>query len=565
MNKKEFLKYCEISGAFKGEKLNASFIPFLKNRPNLIKNLNSLVSGETISEQLFLLRKKRTFCEVCGKPTTFRSFGEGYNRFCSKECRRISMNENLEKTMLGKYGVKRPAQDPEIKAKMDKTLMKNHGVKNANDLKTKPSKPNIEKAKKTNLERYGVEHPLQNKEIRKKVAKTNLKKYGNVCSLQNEEVQREMRRKHFEEYVVEYPSQRPEVKEKIRQSRLENTYRKLLRSNRLKGRVIPLFKLEDFKGVNREYEFKCTKCGNVFKDNLIDGGVPRCLVCYPLHQQSRNPMEDEIVDFIKSIVPDEVITTNDREVLLGKELDIYLPNRNLAIEFNELYFHSELMGRGKYYHLSKTVHCEERNIHLLHIFEDEWLDKRDIVESIIASRLGVYERKLNARDLVVSFDEDTKEFFEENHLQGNAPSSIKVSLLEGNEIVAAISLMKPRYNKEADYELIRFAVKKGYNIRGGFSKLLSHFRRKYPGSIITFSERRLFDGNVYRVNGFEDLGVTPPGYWYSKGKTREDRMKYQKHRIKDADPNLTEYQNMQLKGYYRIWNCGNWKFKIKDS
>jgi G:T-mismatch repair DNA endonuclease (very short patch repair protein) len=69
-------------------------------------------------------------------------------------------------------------------------------------------------------------------------------------------------------------------------------------------------------------------------------------------------MEREVYEFILSLYNKEIIR-NDRTVLNGKELDIYLPDYNLAIEFNGLYWHSEDYV-GKNYHLNKTIECEKK-------------------------------------------------------------------------------------------------------------------------------------------------------------------------------------------------------------
>jgi len=71
--------------------------------------------------------------------------------------------------------------------------------------------------------------------------------------------------------------------------------------------------------------------------------------------------------------------SNNRSVLNCLELDIYLPEYNVAIEFNGLYWHSELY-KEKDYHLNKTLECKKKGVDLLHIFEDDWVFKQDIIK-----------------------------------------------------------------------------------------------------------------------------------------------------------------------------------------
>jgi len=562
MTKEQFLTLCHNQHAFKpGGTLNASFIKYLKNRPDLLAELDRLVVAGSISEQLFLLSKERTFCEVCGSATEFRNYGEGYQRFCSVECRRASLAKKAQQTNIARYG----SDYGKIRAqKSRQTIKDTYGVDSAFALASKKPKVNIAKQKATMLQRYGVEHPLQNEAVKAKALQTNLDRYGVLCPLHAEGIQQALIANHLEKHGVPYASQRADVKNKIKATKQRNMYARLLQSDRLRQRVVPMFTMEQYEDRLKLYPFRCTKCSTVFNDSLRDGKIPRCPTCYPTDQGARNPREDEIVQYIKSILPSAEIITNDRTILQGKELDVYLPQYNVAIEYNELWWHSEAMGRSKHYHLTKSKLCEAQGIRLLHIFEDEWIHKQDIVQSIIAAALGVYQRRYYARRLTVTEGVDTKQFFDDNHIQGSTAASITVALCDGDEMIAAISLKKPRYSKEADYELIRYAVKKHCSVVGGFARLLAHFRSTHSGSIVTYSDRRLFQGDVYRTNGFQELSPTEPDYWYSKNYTeRESRLKYQKHKLAEADKNLTEWENMQLAGYGRIWGCGNWKFILK--
>jgi serine/threonine protein kinase len=102
--------------------------------------------------------------------------------------------------------------------------------------------------------------------------------------------------------------------------------------------------------------------------------------------------EIKLIDFIKEVYKDKIIS-KDRSILKNLELDIYLPKIKLAIELNGLYWHSELY-KNKNYHLNKTKLCEEKGITLLHIFEDEWLEKLEIVKSIIKNKLNLKHKNI---------------------------------------------------------------------------------------------------------------------------------------------------------------------------
>ena len=181
---------------------------------------------------------------------------------------------------------------------------------------------------------------------------------------------------------------------------------------------------------------------------------------------------------------------NDRKTLDGLELDIVLPKNNLAIECNGNYWHTELQGKDKHYHLNKTVECEKKNIQLLHILESEWIDKSDIWKSIINSKLGlsnrIYARKCEIKEIL---DPKIKnDFLECNHLQGKDRSSIKLGLYYQRELVSVMTFCKSRFNKNYEWEISRFASLLDTTIIGGASKLLSHFKKVYnPKSIITYA------------------------------------------------------------------------------
>jgi len=336
---------------------------------------------------------------------------------------------------------------------------------------------------------------------------------------------------------------------------------------RLKGNNIELLKpysnqreLEE----NVLYDFKCLICNNTFKDHL-HSHIPRCPTCYPKYSSIG---EKEIKVFIESLGFD--VIENDRKILSGLELDIYIPDKKIAIEFNGLYWHSEQKGKDKNYHLNKTLKCAEKEIQLIHFFEDEWYNKKEIVKSIIATRLGIVGKRIYARKCIIKnvTNKEERRFLEENHIQGYYPSSIKLGLYYEEELVLILTFGKSRFSNH-DFELIRFANKLNSSVVGGFSKLLKSFRKDNKGSLITFSERRLFSGNVYEKSGFSFLKTTLPNYYYvdENYNKRFNRMKFQKHKLKNLlkeyNEELTEKENMIVNNYDRIWDCGNNSFEIK--
>jgi len=156
-----------------------------------------------------------------------------------------------------------------------------------------------------------------------------------------------------------------------------------------------------------------------------------CVICNPIGNKYSG-MENELFNFIQENYDGNIIRNSRIE---NKELDIYLPEINLAFEFNGLYWHSEIY-KDKNYHKDKTELCNKNNIRLYHIWEDDWLYKKDIVKSMILNKLGKSKNKIFARKCVIKVIDDNKkikDFLDNNHIQGFVGSSVKKGLYYKNE------------------------------------------------------------------------------------------------------------------------------------
>lgn len=285
---------------------------------------------------------------------------------------------------------------------------------------------------------------------------------------------------------------------------------------------------------------------------------------YGVAGQQNSYASQSIEAFIREHYHGEIII-NSRKIINPLELDIFLPEKNLAIEYNGLYWHSEIRGKHKNYHLSKTNMCVKKNIHLIHIFENEWLYKQDIVKSRLKNLLGIGKKVYARKCIVKNIDSKTANiFFATNHIQGVASSKINIGLFFNDELMSVMSFTPSRFNKHYQYELIRFATQLNTNVVGGASKIFQWFIREYtPKSIISYSDKRWNTGTVYKKLNFKYLSTSAPNYWYFKNNelVLYSRMKFQKHKLfkllKSFDPNMSEWKNMVNNGYNRIWDCGN--------
>ena len=251
-----------------------------------------------------------------------------------------------------------------------------------------------------------------------------------------------------------------------------------------------------------------------------------------------------------------------------QEIDIYIPELNLGFEFNGLFWHSELYKSNEY-HQNKTFLCEKNGIRLIHVYEDDFDNKLDIIKSLIKNILGK-SIKIPARKTVIKIlnTREIKNFLEKNHLQGYTPSSINIGLYYENNLVSVMSFSKLRgifRNKSQDnsYELVRFCSILDTSVIGGASKLFNYFLRNYnPDNVISYCDISWATGRVYENMGMKLIGITKPNYFYVINQSRENRIKYQKHKLVKSgyDPKKTESQIMLERGFYRIYNSGNKKF-----
>jgi hypothetical protein len=297
---------------------------------------------------------------------------------------------------------------------------------------------------------------------------------------------------------------------------------------------------------------------------------------YPSLHEPKTIEQTDVVNYIRRIYSGPIEEGN-RQIIAPYELDIYLPEKKLAIEFDGILFHSKGNNFPRNtdiispdYHLKKTELCEQKGIQLLHIFEDEWMDCPEIWKSMIADRIGVFSNVLAARNGIVLDAVNPTEFLEENHLQGSIDSGINLGLFFNNEMLAVMSFRHMVSDRESVWELSRFCVKRGYHIHGAASKLLSSFRQKYPGSIISIADRRWSQGSLYRKLGFTLIGTEPPqiSYFRLNKKAQEQFKGFRKnvpHKyLKVSGSEAPESsENMLNNGYRKIYDCGSLVFKLE--
>jgi len=521
--------------------------------------------------------KITAICKICGSENniTLEKYYKNKNNHNYYSCKKCS-REKFRLTNNILFGTDNPMKNNDIKNKVENTNLEKYGVK------TTLLSTNVkDKIKKFNLEKYGVESHLKSNEIRNKIKITNIEKYGFNSPIQNEKIKQKIKNTNFERYGFENAAQNEEIKLKIRKTNLER-YGNVspIKSEIVKNKLAEKFKKKysniNINSVDNKYlNIICKKCNHLYKiskamfNHKLLQNIDLCPKCNPSYFSVK---ESQLLEFISNIYNGEIIS-NDKKVLSPYEIDIYLPELKIAFEYNGIYWHNELY-KDDNYHLEKTELCESKGIQLIHIWEDNWLYKQDIVKSMILNKLGRTPNKIYARKCEIKEIDDNKltsEFLEKNHIQGFLGSKIKIGLFFNNELVSLMTFgnrriaMGKKSTNEGEYELLRFCNKLNTNIIGGASKLFKYFINKYnPKEIITYADRSFSQGKLYKTLGFKFIGKTQPNYYYVIGTNRYHRFNFRKNiLIKDGfDSNKTEHEIMLERKIYRIYDSGNFKFSF---
>jgi len=477
----------------------------------------------------------------CGRANECQCANKSVSEKCKQSASTRDWNQSITKrreTNMKKYGHVNAAQSNSTREKHAAYYTNNENKNRA-----------VDNYKNTMIERYGVTNPLQLAHVKEKQVLTMVERYGVPNPQQNKEIndrsQRTKKLKYNERYLIE-----------TSYDRISQKYKEL-------GYTILTNKTE-YVGVDQKntskYHFQHDLCRNKFETYIYCGHNPVCPLCYYKQPSFVSKAETELADWIETLGVRVVRT--ERYLISPLHIDIYLPDHNLAIEYCGLYWHSQRAnGKATDYHKNKLNRCNTVGLNLITIFEDEWLTNKELVKSILSTRLGVVSkvgaRKCKLKEVTNS---EVKEFINKNHLQAHTNASVNVALTYENKIVSVMSFGKSRYNKKYEWELLRFCTKQGISIVGGAQKIWKYFlNSQNPTSIISYCDLRWFTGDTYKKLGMSLLHETGPSYWYTNYTTRFHRSNFTKKKLvqQGHDINKTENQIMIDLHFDRIWDCGN--------
>ena len=466
---------------------------------------------------------------------------------------RSNVQLQIEKRNLDVYGVEYPSQFEEIKEKIKKTNLEKYGTEYPLQ-----SKEIRDKISLSNLEKYGCENPFQFEEVKQKIKKVNLEKYGVDHPMHSDQIKEKMKQTNLEKYGVENPAQVDVVKEKMVSSLLNNNFPNVIKYFADKETT------EEF--INENYDGKATLTQLSIYTGISKTTIGRYIHKYGLedyidYSSTVSQPEKDIVEYLTSKGITNIVQS-DRDILDGKEIDIYLPDYKVGIEFNGDYWHSEIMRPNNKYHYDKSMLANSKGVFLYHIFSHEWADKEKRIRILnhLDNILHLNENKIYARKCMIR-EVDVAEknrFLNENHIQGKDSASIKLGLYYNDELVSLMTFCYPRFSKKYNWELSRFCSKHNYNVIGGASKLFKYFVDNYMKDgevIVSYSDIAKTTGKIYKTLNFEFVNDADPNYiWWKSDDDYKTRYQCQM---------VNERIIMESNGYIKIYDCGNkvWVFR----
>jgi len=581
---------------------------FLKNEKNIsyLNYLNENIPDEVIdfklSEKVYYFVKEIKNIQLCdcGDPLSFIGFKSGWRQTCGKkDC----VNKSRKKKCLVNWGVDNPRKskeivdktkenilekwgghhymmDSSIREKFKSTMISNWGVEWAQQSKEisekskltwdlNPNKEEIINARSEKIKNKSLEEKI---EINQKKKCSIINNWGSLENFYNH-LNFKIKEKSINNWGVEHHLSHPSIINK-RVNKYKETIISKIKS-KLPDNIIYLDKSYNGNKTDSILYFKCLNCQLEFSINRqylvnrekINDEI--CLNCNP-RISGKSKMENDLYQFISENYSGEILRGN-KSILSGREIDIYLPEMNLAFEFNGLYWHSEI-HKDKFYHQKKTKDCLDLGIELIHIWEDDWLYKNSIIKSIILNKLK-HSNKIYARNCQIKIvdNKQTRSFLNENHIQGFIGSKVKIGLFHNDELVSIMTFGSLRISlgqrSVADnWELLRFCNKIGISVIGGASKLLNFFKKKYKySSIISYSDNSRGSGKLYIKLGFDYIHETQPNYYWVINGIRPNRFNFRKDKLisEGYNPNKTEVQIMNERGFCRIFDSGSKKWEIK--
>lgn len=524
--------------------------------------LTTFITGKAIRRRCWHIQHECWQVPVCAEcrlnSVKWHLSTGSYSECCGSVC---SANHSLHKrqqTCQARYGADNPSKVQQFVDKIAHTTQQHYGVSNYS------LTAEFQQGQRDKWANY-TQQQLQ--EIREKTQDTCVLKYGANSPLESSEIRQKIHQTMLDRHGVKSPLQNPDILRKQQDTMLAKFGRVSFQQQHLSPEFIT--NLADPAWLAEQLQSQSLR-EIADHNNFSYSNICKVAKNHGLTVPQESDWERSVVNWLRSL---GIEVETHKKISGKKEVDIYLPQHQIAIECDGIYWHSEHRGRkNSAYHLNKTVACADQDIKLIHLFDSEWYSKNHIVKSRISTMVGQALHRVAARktSVVRLTSQQSREFFQANHIQGNVNSSYCWGLVDHTDnVVAAMSWGKARYNSNYQWEMLRLCNSQNTVVVGGASRMFVSFVKEMnPVSIISYADRRWNSGKVYAKLGFTFVKNTPPGYFYTQDyQTLENRVKYQKHKLVTVLENFsadrTEWQNMLAAGWDRIWDVGQavWAWK----
>lgn len=475
-------------------------------------------------------------CKICGKETTFCTILTGYRQYCSTKCSNLDpeIREKIEQTSIEKYGVK-------CNLNLEETKKRAKVNNQSKEARTKRAK--------TNIEKYGTENVYASDQVKEKIRQTNLERYGVDYSWQSDDVKEKRKVTSLAKYGTEHPQQSDVVKQHTRQLKQSRLQEFMIQNDCIsRGEVIQQYGF-GWTFIVDKIKVHPMYCGN--KAFIKNSELIKIQKYSEINHYQSSLFEAEVIDFIKSIYSGKIIN-NTRDILKPYELDVYIPDKHIAIECNGTFWH-DAEHKNKTYHIDKSKSCRDKGIRLIHVYEWEWSNYPNKIKQLLNISLGsvskIYARQCEVR--LIS-NQEAKPFNEATHLQGHRNAQVTYGLFYEDELVQLMSFSKTRYNRniknDSEWEIIRGCPGSNNIVIGGVSRLFKHFVADYtPSKVFSYCDFNKFDGKSYLALGMTFIGYTCPNKWWI----------IDRNTVIERNPK--HYQ--ELKNNDKIWGSGSLKFE----
>lgn len=445
----------------------------------------------------------------CGEPKEFVSFNKGFRLFCNNYCEYAQQHKKMY--------TKRVANDPAILKKKQATALKKYGK--THHMKTKEY---IKQKENQNIAKFGYKSNLQSPETKIKIQKTMFSRYNRYNASQI----------HYSDSALEI----------LNNKKLFNAF------------------------IKDKTTYQAGKILNVDRNTLY-----RYIDLYESTYKSfpegyGSEFEKDVAIYLESL--NIKVECHNRSLLSGKEIDIYLPDLKIGIECNGEYWHSEKFNKNKMYHYNKWKYCNESNIHLISIWEHEWINQTNKVKSLLQSKVGQKEKGAYARQCYIAAIDSVaaRPFVDQYHLQGFVGgSSHWGAFTQENTLIGVMTFGWTRGSVNSRrFELKRW-VTDNKTHPGLMSKTFKFAQKELDfDHVVSFSDNRWFSGNSYSQCGFVKGKTLSPAYSYFVNNKLQHCSNFTKQNIRRKYPDLvtqldqgiTENEAMKMLGYYRVWDCG---------